>query len=236
MSFSGYLGCTQNLFNIFLPTEKTSVNSITAPYDHHPLLSKTSSAPGKSSTKSNTMKQAFPFVLVAAVLFACNSSDTKTSDSKMEETKVAAVSTNDLAYPVKDWGDWQPGSIENLKTALQALKDFETGNVDASMNAFADSIKLAFDGMEGTFSKDSVLKMFSKDRKSLKAMQIDMDDYESVKSKDGKQEYVSMWYKQKWQDQKGNWDSVICMDDMKFVNGKIASIDEKRRKLAKKKM
>jgi hypothetical protein len=146
------------------------------------------------------------------------------------------MSTNDLAYPVKDWGDWQPGSVDNLKTALQALKDFENGNVEACMNAFADSIKLAFDGMEGTFSKDSVLKMFSEDRKSLKAVQIDMDDYETVKSKDGKQEYVSMWYKQKWQDQKGNWDSVICMDDMKFVNGKIASLDEKRRKLAKKKM
>ena len=78
--------------------------------------------------------------------------------------------------------------------------------------------------------------MFSTDRKSLKALEITMDDYETVKSKDGKQEYVSMWYKQKWQDQKGKWDSVICMDDMKFVNGKIASIDEKRRKFAKKKM
>jgi hypothetical protein len=182
------------------------------------------------------MKQAFPFLLVAAVLFACNSTDTKTSDSKMGETKVAAMSTNDLAYPVKDWGDWQPGSVENLKTALQALKDFESGNVDACISAFADSIKLSFDEMEGTFTKDSLLKMFSEDRKNLKAIKIDMDDYETVKSKDGKQEYVSMWYKQKWQDQKGNWDSVICMDDMKFVNGKIASLDEKRRKLAKKKM
>ncbi|MBO9682694.1 MAG: hypothetical protein J7502_08520 [Flavisolibacter sp.] len=183
------------------------------------------------------MKQAFPLVLVAAVVFACNSSDTKTAESPgTDNTKVAAISTNDLAYPGKDWGDWQPGSMENLKTALQALKDFETGNVDACVNAFADSVKLAFDGMEETFSKDSVLKMFSEDRKNLKTVQIDMDDYETVKSKDGKQEYVSMWYKQKWQDQKGNWDSVICMDDMKFVNGKIASLDEKRRKLAKKKM
>jgi hypothetical protein len=199
------------------------------------FFSKTSSALHKSSTKPNTMKQAFLFIAVA--LFACNSSDNKTPESSNTgDTKVASMSTNDLAYPVKDWGDWQPGSIENLKTALQALKDFEIGNVDASMNAFADSIKLAFDGMEGTFSKDSVLKMFSQDRKSLKAMQINMDDYETVKSKDGTQEYVSMWYKQKWQDQKGNWDSVICMDDMKFVNGKIASIDEKRRKFSKNKM
>lgn len=182
------------------------------------------------------MKKTILFVFVAAILFACNSSDTKTTEGTNSETKVASMSTTELAYPVKDWGDWQPGSVENLKTALQALKDFETGNVDASVNAFADSVKLSFDDIEGTFSKDSVLKRFSADRKNLKAFEVIMDDYETVKSKDGKQEYVSMWYKQKWQDQKGNWDSVICMDDMKFVNGKIASIDEKRRKFVKKKM
>jgi hypothetical protein len=104
------------------------------------------------------------------------------------------------------------------------------------MTGFADSIELRFDNMTGKFSKDSVTRMFKADRGSLKAMQIDMDDYESVKSKDGKQEYVSLWYKQKSQDEKGNLDSVFCMDDIKMVNGKIASIDEKRRLFPKKKM
>ena len=174
---------------------------------------------------------------VAAALIACNSSDTKTTDnSKMGETKVAAMSTNELAYPVKDWADWQPGSMENLKIALQTLKDFERGDVSACVSSFADSVHLSSDGMEGTFTRDSIQKMFTADRKTIKAMEIVMDDYESVKSKDGKQEYVSMWYKQKWQDQKGNWDSLICMDDVKMVNGKIASLDEKIRHYPKKKM
>lgn len=184
------------------------------------------------------MRHVFPVLLIAAILFACNSSDNKTAtdETKMADTKVAAMSTNELAYPVKDWAEWQPGSMENLKMALQALKDFENGNVDACMSAFADSIELRFPDLDGKFSKDTVTKMFKAERGSLKAMKIDMDDYESVKSKDGKQEYVSAWYKQKWQDQKGNWDSVVCMDDLKIVNGKIASIDEKTRKFAKKKM
>ncbi|MGZ3880572.1 MAG: hypothetical protein ACXVBF_04510 [Flavisolibacter sp.] len=183
------------------------------------------------------MRQVFLFSGIAAVLLSCNSSDTKTADdTKMGETKVAAMSTNDLAYPLNDWGDWQPGSADNLKLGLQSLKDFETGNVDACMANFADSIELKFDGMEGKFSKDSVTKMFKTERNSMKAYEIKMDDYESVKSKDGKQEYVSMWYKQKFQDQKGNWDSVICMDDMKFEKGKILSIDEKTRRFPKKKM
>lgn len=184
------------------------------------------------------MKHASLLLVVAVTLSACNSTENKTAtdETKMSDTKVAAMSTDELAYPVKDWADWQPGSMDNLKMALQALKDFENGNIDASVAAFSDSIELKTPGMEGKFSRDSVAKMFKAERANIKSMKIDMDDYESVKSKDGKQEYVSAWYKQKWQDQKGNWDSVICMDDLKIVNGKIASIDEKTRKFAKKKM
>jgi hypothetical protein len=70
----------------------------------------------------------------------------------------------------------------------------------------------------------------------LKAMQINMHDFESVKSKDGKEEYVSLWYTQKWQDQKDVWDSMSVMDDMRIENGKIVLLDEKTRKFAKKKM
>jgi hypothetical protein len=177
-------------------------------------------------------------LFLAVALFACNnSSDNKTSDeTKPGDTKVASISTTDLAYPLKDWGDWQPGSAENLKLALQAVKDWENGNVEACMTAFADSIQLSFDGFEGKFTKDSVQKMFTGDRGKMKTLKIDMEDYETVKSKDGAREYVSLWYLQKWEDDKGKWDSVFCMDDIRIKDGKIVSIDEKVRHFEKKKM
>ena len=182
------------------------------------------------------MKQALLSFCVAAALFACNSSDNKTaSETKPGETKVAAMSTKDLAYPVKDWPDWQPGNMENLKTGLQALKDFENGNVAACLNAFGDSVTLRFDDLNGKFAKDSIEKMFTRQRNTLKTLNISMEDYETVKSKDGKEEWVSMWYKEKWEDQKGEWDSVVCMDDMRFQNGKIVVLDEKLRRFPKKK-
>jgi len=90
--------------------------------------------------------------------------------------------------------------------------------------------------MEGTFSKDSLRKMFTAQRSDLKSMKIYMDDYESVKSKDGKQQYVSLWYKQIWEDKKGNTDSIEQMNDLRIVNGKIASLSEKSRRYPKKKM
>ena len=152
----------------------------------------------------------------------------------MGETKVAAMSTNDLAFPLKDWGDWQPGSMDNLKVGLQSLKYFQMGNVDACMNAFGDSVELRFDGMIGKYSKDSATKIFKNMRATMKDIDINMDDYETVKSKDGKEEWVSMWYKQKTTDDKGKLDSIVCMDDMKFSNGKIVLLDEKLRRLPKK--
>lgn len=182
------------------------------------------------------MKRLLVFFFAAA-LFACNSSETKTAEEvKPGETKVASLSVNDLPYAVKEWADWQPGNMEHAKMAMQSLKDFQEGNIEASLKYFADSIELRFDDVNGKFSKDSVLKMFTKFRSMSKTIDIQMDDFESVKSKDGKQEYVSLWYKQKWQDQRGNWDSVICMDDMKIVEGKIATLDEKTRRFPKKKM
>jgi hypothetical protein len=182
------------------------------------------------------MKQKLLLVLAAGVFFACNS-DTKTAS---DEAKVKAASTEepkmDYAYTIEHPDNWVTGPKENTKLVLQSLKDFETGNVEACLTAFADSVELRFDEMEGKFSKDSVLAMFTRQRASLKDVKINMGDFESVKSKDGSEQYVSLWYKQKWQDQNGVWDSLSMMDDVKIENGKIVSLDEKSRRYPKKKM
>jgi len=70
----------------------------------------------------------------------------------------------------------------------------------------------------------------------IKNVKVIMDDFESVKSKDGTKEYVSLWYKQKKQDLKDKWDSLEVMDDLLIKNGEIVSIDEKTRHYPAKKM
>ena|SRR5579875_156378 len=183
------------------------------------------------------MKQTFLLLFAAATFAACNNSgstaSTGSDTSKTNETKVASSNTtvSDLPYQVKDWGDWQPGSMDNLKTALTALKAWENGDVDASLKGFADSVEFRFDNMVTKVSKDSARAMLANERKNTKSMKIDMDDYETVKSKNGKEEWVSLWYKQVWEDNKGKKDSAVIMDDLKMVNGKIAVLDEKSRHL-----
>ena len=176
------------------------------------------------------------FLFLIAGIASCNSGDqTTTSD-----TQVKAAATEepkmDYAYTIEHPDNWVAGPRENTKMVLQSLKDFENGDIDKSLTAFADSVELRLNEMEGKFSKDSIASMFKHEQSGLKAMQIDMHDFESVKSKDGKEEYVSLWYTQKKQNQNGAWDSVSVMDDLRIQNGKVVSIDEKTRKFARKKM
>lgn len=172
-----------------------------------------------------------------ALLFSCKGKeDQKEDGSATVKSATATRPPVNLPYTIPQQYDWQWGSQENTRIAMQALKDFETGNTDASAAVFGDSAELRFDGMEGKFPRDTVKTLFQQSRAAYKILQIEMHDYESVKSKDGKEEWVSLWYKQRWQDTKGQWDSLSVMDDIRLMNGKIVVLDEKTRHYGKKEM
>ena len=162
-------------------------------------------------------------------LFAtCNSDKTAP-----KETQVASASSEKLNYayqPMYHEPDyWERGDQKNLVIVLQALKDFENGNIEEALKVFADSVGWASDYFDATVSKDSLRSMLTSFRKPLKSFKIDMDDYEAVTGKDKKAEWVSLWYKQTWTDQNGKTDSTFAMDDVKIVNGKVTYVDEKTR-------
>ena len=188
------------------------------------------------------MKQTILLFCSMSLLLSCtntgdNTAKEKDSSSNMGEGKMADNETKmDYAYTIEHPDQWEWGSKDNSKMVLQSLKAWENGDFDAAVKNFSDTVQLNFDGFEGNLSRDSTKAMFTNERKNYKAVQILMEDFESVKSKDTKTEYVSLWYKQKIQDQKGNWDSLSVMDDVRIKDGKIAEIDEKVRHFPKKKM
>jgi hypothetical protein len=51
-------------------------------------------------------------------------------------------------------------------------------------------------------SNDSLKAMFKKSRALDKSLTIDMYYWESVKNKVTNEEYITIWYKQKWEDMK----------------------------------
>jgi len=176
------------------------------------------------------MKRIFVTVGLVLLLASCNNNSDKTS------TKEEGMSSEKINYAYMPMGHdpdyWEKGDQKNLAMVLQALKDFENGDVDAAMKAFGDSVQWNTDGFEAKLSKDSLHSMLSSFRKSLKNLKIDMDDYESVIGKDKKSEWVSLWYKQTVTDMNGKTDSLVAMDDCKIENGKVTVLDEKQRRFA----
>ena len=175
------------------------------------------------------MKQIFMLALVV-LLFSCNS-ETKDAGTSTE-TKIESTSDLQYAYNLKGSpnDNWDRGDQKNVVLVLNCLKAYENNKIDEAISYFADSVQFAADGIDGKFSKDSLKAIMQTQRNSVKSLEIQMEDFESVISKDKKREYVSLWYKEKWTDNNGAMDSIFYMDDVRVSNGKILSIDEKARK------
>ncbi|MBA2745240.1 MAG: hypothetical protein H0U44_03340 [Flavisolibacter sp.] len=172
------------------------------------------------------------FLLISFTgFFACNNKEEAKIESAVSEPKEEKV---EYAYTIEKPDNWETGSKRNTQIVLQALRDFEMNNIEGSLNAFSDSVELRFNEYEAKHSKAEIEKMFKENRAKYQQLQVKMNDFESVRSKDGKEEYVSMWYMEKWQDQNGKWDSISIMEDVKMKDGKIIQLDQKTRKFAKK--
>jgi len=177
-------------------------------------------------------------IITCASFFAIGCSNQATVK---EDTPAAATtdSTEKIDYAYLPEGHapdyWDRGDQKKVAMVLKSLKAFETGHIDESLAAFADSVSWSFDGFNKKISKDTLAAMLKDAWKNMSSMKVYMDDYEAVVSKDKKEEFVTLWYKQVTTDKKGKVDSIACVDDLKIENGKITLLDEKSRKFPAKK-
>lgn len=177
------------------------------------------------------------FVALGACLLGCNTASTEKSGEEHAMTAPGEGAENyAFAYTIDHPADnWSPGNLKQVETVLRGLKAYETGDIDACAATFADSVQLEFDQFEAKLSNDSLKAMFANDRTKYKDFKVEMQDWESVISKDKTKEYVSLWYKQIWTDETGKTDSVEVMDDLLMKDGKIALLNEKIRHYPAKK-
>ena len=176
------------------------------------------------------------------MMIACVSIFTIGCNNQASTKEIVADSTApaekiDYAYLPEDHpaDNWDRGDQKKIAMVLKSLKAFENGNVEESLVPFADSVNWSYDGFDAKISRDSLKAMFTDAWKNMSSMKIHMDDYEAVISKDKKEEFVTLWYKQVTTDKKGKIDSAACVDDLKIENGKITVLDEKTRKFPVKK-
>ncbi len=164
----------------------------------------------------------FALFITAIVYMGCGTK----SDPEVATTDTTQVT---YAYTIDQPDGWEWGSKHNTEMVMNALKNYETGNIEECVKSFGDSVLLQFDNYEAKVSNDSLMAMFTRQRSQLKSLKVFMNDFESVKSKDGTKQYVSLWYKEVFEGSDGKKDSLSCMDDLKIENGKIVGLDEKSR-------
>lgn len=181
------------------------------------------------------MKRILLLACTALFVISCNNDakDAKTADASTPaaDTKMADVKY-DYPYTLdQPYQGWLPGDQQHAVSALKALKAFENSDIAGAVTYFGDSVEVRFDNWEAKLSNDSLKKSFTTQRGLFSSVVIKMSDWESVISKDKKEEWVTMWYKQIQTTKDGKVDSMAVVDDCKIMNGKIVVLDEKSRRL-----
>ena len=124
---------------------------------------------------------------------------------------------------------------ENVANAMAALKSFVDKDYTALAASMGDSVEISMDYFVAKLSRDSAVKVFTGARAMYNDLAITMYDYESVISADKTMEYVTIWYKQTWKNDKGVGDSLSVVNDFRMKNGKMVELDEKVRHYPAKK-
>ena len=112
---------------------------------------------------------------------------------------------------------------------MNCLRAFETNDMNAIGQYLADSVEFYVDTINFKGTKAELIKLFTDFRGSLESYSVEMKDYESVKSKNRGEEWVGLWYVENAKQKGGKAYSLMCMDDIKIIGGKVALIDSKNR-------
>ncbi len=166
------------------------------------------------------MKRNYLLVIIPLLITACQPKAT---------TNAAATSSATPAYPysIKHPDYWtMDTSHANTIVALSALKSYETMDTALMKKCFADSITFNYDNGVFKGTNSQFVKMAATMGAMMKNDKIDMKDWEAVISNDKKEEWVTLWYTQKWTNQKGATDSTELVNDMQFKGGKIVKLNE----------
>lgn len=176
------------------------------------------------------MKKVFLYASCLLLVIGCNNSGEKAASASGDSTQMADSKTEAIVYPYtldKPYKDWQPGSQQNAVMVLKMIKAWETKNLTECASYFGDTLDISTDYYHQILPKDSILGMLESSWANYASVNVKMQDWESVISKDKKDEWVTIWYKQSWVDKKGKADSMSVINDAKIVNGKITVFDEK---------
>jgi hypothetical protein len=173
------------------------------------------------------MKNLFLFLFVTLLYAACTGT-TSTSDSGTSTGSAIA-----LPYTAAYSSSFSIGSDSTVANVLNNYKAWESNDMEAMKATFGDSVAASFsNGFKFKGSRDSAMKIAAMYRDSLSKVEIKMDAWIPLHSKDKNEDWVSVWYTEIDTYKTGKVDSAYFQDDnMIDKNGKIVYTDSHKRTL-----
>ena len=169
------------------------------------------------------MKKMILFAGVLLIAVACNNQ----APVEKKAPEIAAINPADYPYQLKEtYKDWQAGDQKNAIMVLKMVKAWENMDAAECASYFGDTVMMNMDYFSGKLSNDSILRIVQSGHENMQSIKVNMEDWESVVSADGKDEWVTLWYKQTVVDKDGKSETMNVVNDAKIENGKIIVFDE----------
>lgn len=175
------------------------------------------------------MKNQFIYAAVLLLTIACNNNPKPLDrDDELVGNDTSTWTPIDYPYSLETpYKDWKAGNPENVVLVQKMIKAWETKNVAECAAYFGDTASINMDYLSERLPNNGIASFLNSSYEMYASnLKVVMQDWESVVSKNGDEEWVTLWYKQSWTDAKGVADSVNLINDAKIENGKIVQFDE----------
>jgi hypothetical protein len=159
------------------------------------------------------------FVLASlAMLAACNSNDTAKTDT-MKSGIDSTTTMKDIKspYDILYSSKFAIDEPKNAETLLALWKDWDSGNLSAHKDMFADSVEMHFsNGSMMHSSRDSVIASAQSYRNTFASSVDIVNAVMAVKSTDKNESWALIWGMEKNTDKKGKVDSSYLQETWRF--------------------
>ena len=154
-------------------------------------------------------------------------------DDKMGDDKKDTKMSDNINLPYKvEYSDFKMGDPNHTKLVLDFYKTFEENRMADGKAMLNDSVSVSFaDGNKFIGPADSLLSLGKQVRGSYSAYKVTIDACMAVHSNDKNEDWVLIWDRSYFTDQKGKADSAGGQSYWQIKNGKIAFWGESQAKL-----
>jgi hypothetical protein len=152
-----------------------------------------------------------------AILAACNSNEPSATAETPNSGSDSTTHEINSPYPVNYSSKFTTGDPKNAESVLNLWKIWESGDLSAVKDIFADRLTLHLsDGSMMSGPRDSVIASGQKYRSSLASSVSSVDAIMAVKSTDKDENWALIWGKEINTDKKGKVDSSYLQETWRF--------------------